>query len=58
MTLFLLGGIAEVVYEMALQRGMIAPRLRLARALYYAGAFTISLVLLMYVMLRTLNLMR
>jgi hypothetical protein len=57
MTLFLLGGMAEVVYQMALQRGMIAPRLRLARALPYAGVFAISLVLLMYIMLRILNLM-
>ena len=30
LTLFLLGGMAEVVYEMALRRGMIAPRLTLA----------------------------
>ena len=32
MTFFLFGGMAEVVYEMALQRGMIAPRLPFARA--------------------------
>ena len=57
-TLFLLGGMAEVVYEMALQRGMIAPRLRLKRALPYAGILAIALILLMYVMLRTLNLVR
>jgi O-antigen ligase len=57
-TLFLLGGMVEVVYEMALQRGMIAPRLRLARALPYAGILAIFLVLLMYVMLRTLNFVR
>jgi hypothetical protein len=57
MTLFLLGGIAEVVYEMALQRGMIAPRMRLSRVLPYSGVLAISLVLLMYVMVRILNLM-
>jgi hypothetical protein len=57
MTLFLLGGMAEVVYEMALRRGMIAPRLRLARVLPYSGVLAISLVLLMYVMVRILNLM-
>jgi hypothetical protein len=57
MTFFLLGGMAEVVYEMALQRGMIAPRLRLARVLAYAGVLAISLILLMYIMLRTTNLM-
>jgi hypothetical protein len=43
---------------MALQRGMIAPRLRLTRALPYAGILAIALILLMYVMLRTLNLVR
>ena len=57
MTLFLLGGMVEVIYEMALQRGMIAPRLRLARVLPYAGGLAISLILLMYIMLRITNLM-
>jgi O-antigen ligase len=58
MTLFLLGGITEVVFEMALRQGMVAPRMRLARALPYAGVFAISLVLLMYIMLRITNLTR
>ncbi len=57
MTLFLLGGMAEVVYEMALQRGMIAPRLPLGRALLYAGGMAIAVIPLMYIMLRTVNLM-
>jgi hypothetical protein len=56
MTFFLLGGMAEVVYEMALRRGMIAPRLKLARVLPYAGGLAISLILLMYIMLRITNL--
>jgi hypothetical protein len=57
MTFFLLGGMVEVVYEMALRRGMIAPRLPLARVLPYTGGLAISLVLLMYIMLRITNLM-
>jgi hypothetical protein len=57
MTFFLLGGMVEVVYEMALRRGMIAPRLSLARVLLFAGVLAISLVLLMYIMLRITNLM-
>jgi hypothetical protein len=57
MTLFLLGGMVEVVYEMALQRGMIAPRLRLSRILPYAGGLAVCLVLMMYIMLRILNMM-
>ncbi len=55
-TLFLLGGMAEVVFQMALQRGMIAPRLRLARTLPYAGILAISLIVVMYVSLRVMNL--
>ena len=58
MTFFLLGGMVEVVFEMALRRGMIAPRLSLARVLLFAGGLGISLVLLMYIMLRISNLMR
>jgi hypothetical protein len=57
MTLFLLGGMAEMVYEMALRRGMIAPRLPLARMLFYAGGLAISVIPLMYIMIRTANLM-
>jgi len=57
MTLYLLGGMTEVVYGMALRRGMIAPRLRLSRVLVYAAGLTVSLVIMMYIMLRTLNLM-
>jgi hypothetical protein len=57
MTFFMLGGMTEVIFEMALQRGMIAHRPRLARVLLYAGILAISLILLMYVMLRVVNLM-
>jgi hypothetical protein len=55
-TFFLLGGMVEVVYEMALQHRMIAPRLSLARTLRYVGGLAIALVLLMYILLRTVNL--
>jgi hypothetical protein len=58
MTLFLLGGIVEVVFEMALQRGMIAPLMLFARVLRYAGGFAIILVMVVYIMLRVGNLMR
>jgi hypothetical protein len=57
MTFFLLGGMVEAVFEMALRQGMIAPRLRLVRVLPFAGGLAISLVLLMYIMLRIANLM-
>jgi O-antigen ligase len=58
MTLFLLGGLVQVVFEMALQRGMIAPRMQLARAMRYAGGFTISLLVMTYIVLRLGNVMR
>jgi hypothetical protein len=57
LTFFLLGGMVEVVFEMALLRGMIAPRLPTARVFKFAGGLTITLVLLMYVMIRISNLM-
>jgi O-antigen ligase len=55
MTFFLLGGMTEVVFEMALSRGMIAPRWPLKRLLPYAGVLAVGLVLLMYVSLLILN---
>jgi hypothetical protein len=58
MTFFLLGGLVEVVYEMALRREMIGPRLRLARVAPYAGILAFALVLVLYIMLRILNLLR
>jgi hypothetical protein len=57
LTLFLLGGMVEVVYEMALRRGMVPPRLSLARIARNSAGLAVALVLLMYVMLRTVNLM-
>ena len=56
MTLFLLGGMAEVVFQMAMERKMIASRLPLPRTLAYAGVLMISLVLAMYILLRVVNL--
>ena len=55
MTLFLLGGMVEVVYEMALRRGMIVPRQRPARVLVYAVELSVSAVIVMYIMIRTAN---
>jgi hypothetical protein len=57
LTLFLLGGMVEVVFEMGLQRGMIAPRLPMPKVLLNSGVLALALVTAMYIMLRTLNLM-
>ena len=56
LTLFLLGGLTEAIYEMALARKMVAPRLQLTRVLLYAGVLAIALVLMMYVVVRILSL--
>ncbi len=57
-TLFLLGGMVEVVYEMALQRKMIVARQRLARVFSYSGGLEVLLLFVLYFMIRALNLMR
>jgi hypothetical protein len=56
-TLFLLGGMAEAVYQMAVQRGMVGPRLKLARVVPYSTVLAFSLLVMMYIMIRILNLM-
>ena len=58
LTLFLLGGLTEVVFQMALQRGMVSPRLPLGRVLRYSGLMTIGFILVMYITLRIVNLTR
>jgi hypothetical protein len=57
-TLFLLGGMAEAIYEMALRRGMIVPRLKLTKVIPYSGVLALSLLLMMYIVIRILNLIR
>jgi hypothetical protein len=57
-TLFLLGGIAEVVFEMALERRMVAPRVRFSRTLLYSGILAVALLVLMYATLRMVNIIQ
>ncbi len=52
LTFFLLGGIAEVVYEMALQREIAPPRLRLERVLIYSAVLTIVLPVFVDIVVR------
>jgi O-antigen ligase len=56
MTLFILGGMTEVLFQMAWQQGMISPRIPFGRVLRYSGVMMVGLVLVMYVTLRILNL--
>jgi hypothetical protein len=58
LTLFLLGGLTEVVFQMALQRGMVSPRLPFVRILRYSGMMAIGFILLMYILVRVVNLTR
>jgi hypothetical protein len=47
-TLFLLGGMAESVYQMALNRGMVGPRMEFGKVARYAVPFSLALVVGMY----------
>jgi hypothetical protein len=58
LTLFLLGGTVEAVYEMAHAKGLVPARLRLKQVLPKAGLLAVCLVLIMYVVVRLLNLAR
>ena len=52
LTLFLLGGMAEVVYQWALQRGMVSSRLKLGRVMLYSAPLSIALVVGVYIFIR------
>jgi hypothetical protein len=58
LTLFLMGGMVETLYEMALQRGMVVPRMPTGRLLRNTALFTVGLLILTYVVLRVGNVMR
>jgi len=58
MTLFLLGGVAEVFYSLALDRKMIGPRLKLGRVAMYSAMLAASCVGVLYIVVRAANVMR
>jgi hypothetical protein len=57
LTLFLLGGMAEAVFEIGLRQGMIVPRMPAGRVFRLSAALTILMVVMMYVVIRVLNLL-
>jgi hypothetical protein len=57
MTLFIYGGMVQVIYRMALAQGMVPPRMRTFKVLQYSFAGAIGLILLVYVMLRAEHMM-
>ncbi|MGD0730483.1 MAG: O-antigen ligase family protein [Terracidiphilus sp.] len=58
LTLFLLSGMVEVIYQMALRQQMVPPRMRLQRVLVYTVGFAVALLVAVYIMLRILNRVR
>jgi O-antigen ligase len=58
MSLFMLGAVVEVVFEIARRQGMVAPRLPIARCLKYSAYMMVSAVFMIYMMLRITNLTR
>jgi hypothetical protein len=56
LSLFLLVGMSEAVYEMGLKRGIVSGRMPLMRVLVYAASCTVAVILILYAGLRILNL--
>jgi hypothetical protein len=57
-TLFMLGGIAEVIYQMALKRGMVSKRIPSIKLLPQSAALAVGLLVTLYVVVRALNFVR
>ncbi len=57
-TLFMLGGLSEVVYQMALNRRMISPRPPLGKLLRQSAMLAFGLLIALYIMVRALNFVR
>lgn len=52
LTFFLLGGMTEVIYQLALQQGMVSQRMRLGRVALYSVLLAIALVVGIYILLK------
>ena len=57
-TLFVLGGLVEAVFQMAQDRGIIASRLSFGKVLSKSAGFAFGLLVIAYVLIRGLNFMR
>jgi hypothetical protein len=58
MTLFIYGGMVQVLYRMALDQGLVPERMKLPRVMRFSAVTAIILIAMVYVMLRLQNLMR
>jgi len=57
MTLFIYGGMVQVIYRMALAQGMVPPRMKAGKVLQYSFVGAIGLIIVVYVMLRVEHMM-
>jgi O-Antigen ligase len=57
MTLFIYGGMVQVIYRMALDQGLVPERLPIPRVLRFSAIGVVALVTVVYIMLRLQNLM-
>jgi O-antigen ligase len=55
MTFFVLGGLIDVLYEMARAHGMVSPRLTLSRTMIYSIGTMVCLLSSVYLILRVIN---
>ena len=58
MTLFIYGGMVQVLYRMALDQGLAPERMKLPRVMRFSAITAVILIAVVYVMLRIQNLMR
>jgi hypothetical protein len=52
MALYIYGGISAVLYRMALDRGMVPPRMKIGRLMKFSAITSVGLIILVYIMLR------
>lgn len=52
MTLFIYGGMVQVIYTMAMNSGMVPARMRFYKVMQYSAAGSVGLILVVYLMLR------
>jgi hypothetical protein len=57
MTLFIYGGMVQVIYSMALVSKIAPPRMNAFKAVQYAAIGSVGLIFVVYIMLRLQHLM-
>jgi hypothetical protein len=57
MTLFIYGGMVQVIYRMALAQDLVPPRMKVFKVVQYSAAGAVGLIFVVYLMLRFQHLM-